>query len=234
MGENEITRLEPQAVSIDHRQVLRLMGYPPAAKVAPAVTAALPRAIRVVMDLAEPIALHELQEVESATREEVRLASGAIFRGQRLAQAMLDAQQAALFVLTLGQRVSGASRGPAGADPFESFLFDSVASILVETVADQFQTLLEGRMNGQGMWGGFRYSPGYCDWPIKENRGLLQLLGARSIGVHLTAGGMMAPQKSISGIIGFGVDPEKIRVNPCTDCPLPACDHRRSARKRSP
>ena len=212
--DNEITRFDPQAVGIDDRQVLRLMGYPQAAKVATAVTDALPQTIRAVRDLAEPIALYKLQDVQSATRDAVHLASGATFRGQRLAQAMRDARQAALFVLTPGQPLSEASRKLAGEDPFESYLFDSVASILVESVADRFQSLLEGRMNKQGAWGGFRYSPGYCDWSIEENRALLQNLGAQSIGVHLTAGGMMAPQKSISGIIGFGADPEKIRVNP--------------------
>ena len=140
---------------------------------------------------------------------------------------MRAANKAALFLLTLGPVVSETTRSLAKQDPFESFLFDSVASIMVEAVADEFQALLEERMNQQGMWGGFRYSPGYCDWSTQENRSLLRMIDAHSIGVHLTEGGMMTPQKSISGMIGFGVDREKMRVNPCRGCPRTTCDHRR-------
>ncbi len=227
MGESEITRFDSQAVQVDDRQVLRLMGYPRGARVAPAITDALDRAIPVVLNLAEPVAVHELHEVQSATPEAVHLAHGVTFRGQRLAHAMRHARQAAIFVLTLGERVTEATRELAGEDPFESYLLDSVASILVETVADRFQTLLEERMNQQGAWGGFRYSPGYCDWPTHENSTLLRTIDAQSIGVLLTTGGMMSPQKTISGIIPFGVDAEKIHFNPCTACPRADCDHRR-------
>jgi cobalamin-dependent methionine synthase I len=171
--------------------------------------------------------VYELHEVQSAPPEAVHLAHGVTFRGQRLAQAMRHAREAAIFVLTLGERVTEATRELAGEDPFESYLLDSVASILVETVADRFQTLLEERMNQQGAWGGFRYSPGYCDWPTEENRALLHTIDAQSIGVRLTTGGMMSPPKTISGIIPYGGDSEKIQFNPCTGCPRIDCDHRR-------
>lgn len=224
-----VRKIDPQTVSIDERQVLQLLGYPEEARVAPAVTEALPRAIRAVAQLADPVSLVELREVQSTTRDAVHLASGPIFGGQRLALALRHAGQAALFALTLGERVSETVRALAADDPFESFLLDSVASILVESAADELQTRLEASMNEQGAWGGFRFSPGYCDWPTQENRALLQALDAQTIGVHLTAGGMMTPQKSISGIIGFASDPARIQVNPCPSCPRTDCDHRRAS-----
>ena len=229
MAENEILRFDPQAVHIDDRHVLRLIGYPPGAAVADAITDALPQVIRAVRNQAEPAAVYTVHAVQSVTREAVSLVNGVVFRGERLARAMRAARQAVIFVLTLGQQRTGAAGASVGKDPFDSFLFDSVGSIMVEAVADDFQALLEGRMNQQGAWGGFRFSPGYCDWPIEANRSLFQMIDASSIGVQLTAGGMMLPQKSISGVIGFGVTPEKIRVNPCTGCPRTECDHRRDA-----
>lgn len=219
--------LDPATANIDEGQVLRLMGYPEAAPVAPLVTEALPRAIQAVVHLAEPRSLCHLHEVQSVTRDAVQLTSGATFTGQRLALALRHAERAALFVLTLGPRVSETVRELAVEDPFESFLHDSVASVLVEAVADRFQAQLEAHMNQQGAWGGHRFSPGYCDWPTQENRALLQTLGAQRIGVHLTTGGMMTPQKSISGVIGFGADPLTLKRNPCKGCPRADCDHRR-------
>ncbi len=48
-----------------------------------------------------------------------------------------------------------------------------------------------------------RYSPGYGDYPLSEQRRLLSILDAsRRVGVSLTDALVMAPSKSVSAVIG--------------------------------
>lgn len=48
-----------------------------------------------------------------------------------------------------------------------------------------------------------RYSPGYGDFPLSAQRGLLALLDApRTVGVSLTDSLLMVPSKSVSAVIG--------------------------------
>jgi cobalamin-dependent methionine synthase I len=49
-----------------------------------------------------------------------------------------------------------------------------------------------------------RFSPGYCDWPVEEQRILDGILDFSKIGVRLTDSYMMAPKKSVSGVVGIG------------------------------
>ena len=48
-----------------------------------------------------------------------------------------------------------------------------------------------------------RYSPGYGDFPLEEQRTLLEMLDApRKVGVSLTDSLLMVPSKSVSAVIG--------------------------------
>lgn len=70
------------------------------------------------------------------------------------------------------------------------------------------------------------FSPGYGDWSLSEQEAVLRRLDAhRRIGLTLTSGGMLVPEKSITAIVGLSDRKEEACVHHCmrcekTDCPF--------------
>lgn len=70
------------------------------------------------------------------------------------------------------------------------------------------------------------FSPGYGDWSLAAQDRVLDLLQApKRIGLTLTEGGMLVPEKSITALVGIsdraggGLRPKCMRCNK-TDCPF--------------
>jgi hypothetical protein len=91
---------------------------------------------------------------------------------------------------------------------------------------------MEGRLRrlaiSQGLSISRRFSPGYCDWEISQQKIIFRALNGNSAGIRLTKGGLMLPQKSISGLIGMGTASHQIEnYNPCRTCRKKDCPGRR-------
>ena len=85
-------------------------------------------------------------------------------------------------------------------------------------------------MQAQAETGGLlqrpRFSPGYGDWPLEEQRQLFAVLNcAKRIGLTLTDGLMMAPSKSVTAIIGLSEDAACVQ-NKCMTCSNINCPYR--------
>ncbi|MBD3241564.1 MAG: hypothetical protein GF331_13325 [Chitinivibrionales bacterium] len=109
-----------------------------------------------------------------------------------------------------------------------SYLLDRAASVATEIFVGSFeQALAETLPAHLGITR--RYSPGYCDWPIEQQRLLFGLLPHRPAGIRLLEGCLMTPRKSVSGIIGIGTR-ERVSYhgNACLSCMNAKCLHRRS------
>lgn len=72
------------------------------------------------------------------------------------------------------------------------------------------------------------FSPGYGDWALSVQADVLALLSAhKRIGLTLTAGGMLVPEKSVTAVAGLSDRPEESCGQRCmrckkTDCPFRA------------
>jgi len=103
--------------------------------------------------------------------------------------------------------------------------------VLVENLVDQFQSHLDKHYKSQNKALGLRFSPGYCDWPVTEQKKLFELLEPHKAGVDLTESCLMRPRKSISGVIPlFPADnghQQQNDYNPCWECKKSDCIARR-------
>lgn len=97
---------------------------------------------------------------------------------------------------------------------------------LDELVAAYCESLLPQLEEGEYLTPGF--SPGYGDWDLSAQRQVLDILDApRRIGLTLTAGGMLVPEKSITALVGISHEKEEACGQKCmrckkTDCPFRA------------
>ena len=108
----------------------------------------------------------------------------------------------------------------------QALMLDSAASVLTDLYADQIQQQFKCYYEKQKLQSSARFSPGYCDWPMKEGQAaLIPFLQPDSIGISASDSGMMTPRKSITAVV---ITAEQMpTASPCFLC-VRDCAHRRA------
>jgi len=155
--------------------------------------------------LAEPRGL-----VDDVTAEEfavVYAGEGRNGHETPLEQIYPRADSLALFVATLGERVSTRITELFAADDMaRGFVLDAIASVSADLLTDRLTVRYRERVShgGTAVLG---YSPGYCGWHISAQRKLFRRLGPGEIGISLNESCLMQPLKSVSGVLVAGAGP---------------------------
>jgi hypothetical protein len=187
----------------DRAEVLRLQGLPRDGSASPRIAALYEQALAAYLAVAEPRAV-----VVGLSHEEF----AEVFRGEGrnaektpLADVYPRAVRLALFVATLGERVSAEIRDLfARNEPALAAMLDSVASAAADRLADLLGPLAwAGEPRGDA-WRALPYSPGYCGWDVTGQRRLFAHLQPGEIGVTLGDSCLMQPLKSVSGVLVAG------------------------------
>ena len=93
-----------------------------------------------------------------------------------------------------------------------------MASSLIESYLDQQEILWKEDLPDTWQYRS-RFSPGYGDWDLGEQQKIFRLLNCpKTIGLTLTAGGIMAPTKSVTAVIGIdrsGKEPRETEMGRC-------------------
>lgn len=156
--------------------------------------------------------------------EGVTLACGARFTSRDLAAHLKGCEEALLLGATLGSRVDAAIRRLSLGSVAEGAAAQAVAAALIESYCDEVQA----RFDTGGLAQRPRFSPGYGDWDLAEQRLLFPVLNcAKLIGLTLTDGCMMAPSKSVTAVIGLSTDVQCV-WNKCMTCGNVNCPYRAS------
>jgi len=142
-----------------------------------------------------------------------------------------DASHIVIFVVTIGEEIeNAASVLTKGKEPLEGYLLDRIGSFAVESLTESVEKKIRKDYCALKKSVSMRYSPGYCDWPIEEQRILNKIIDFSKIGVSLTESCMMHPKKSISAIVavaGNGVFTEF--GSTCGICEKKDCSYRRDS-----
>ena len=149
-------------------------------------------AARAVLEAAYPMALEAAQQKHLIRRTPVCAAAGRLRIADALEIPSLDlcrlfdgAKEGLALVITLGAAVG------------------ACASALVDEEIDRLLAARSGELAKEGIRLSPRFSPGYGDAPLSCQEPLLRWLEARRIGVCLTAGGLMLPEKSVTALVAL-------------------------------
>lgn len=154
----------------------------------------------------------------------VTLESGTRFNSRDLAAHLKGCEEALLLGATLGSRMDAAIRRLALGSVAEGAAAQAVAAALIESYCDEVQA----RFDTGGLAQRPRFSPGYGDWDLAEQRLIFPVLNcAKLIGLTLTEGCMMAPSKSVTAVIGLSEDVQCV-WNKCMTCGNINCPYRAS------
>jgi len=147
--------------------------------------------------------------------------------GRQVCGYIKGSDQAALFICTAGEdftRMTNALNEQG--DIMEAYLLDAIGSLTVENAMDKIQEDLKLSLQKDHLKISNRYSPGYCNWQLTDQKSLFKLIGENQIGINLSDSYLMTPRKSVSGLIGIG---QLIRHHEygCKTCSNTTCIYRK-------
>lgn len=118
---------------------------------------------------------------------------------ENLSYALGESKEAFVFATTLGMGVERMLLRLSRLSVSEHFIADALASAYAEAAADRAQKMLDGYGKTKK-----RFSPGYGDLPLEIQPKVLSMLEAdKTLGLTVTEGLLMKPQKSITAIVGI-------------------------------
>jgi hypothetical protein len=216
-------------VDIDGRSVCRYLGYKADVEPSARIASLLDECIDRTRHLTEPSYSYIISDIERVEGSRTLVKGRVVFKSEVIARLLERCEKVAVFILTIGNRLEE-TVGRLADDGLivEAYVLDAIGSSVAESLADVVQSKIGDVARAQGLCISRRFSPGYCDWDINQQRVLFRAMDGDSSGVCLSNECMMMPQKSISGIIGIGLCDQGVEsYNPCETCNKRSCPGRR-------
>lgn len=208
---------------MDKREILRYMGAGPDVDV---LDELIERAQREVKAAAAPRWIYRQFSLE--VEESAVVIGGTRITSKSLADHLRGCEEAFLFAITIGPEVDRLIRRYTLTEmPFVPVL-QAVAAAYTEECADEAQREIEQYAAENGLYLRPRYSPGYGDFSLENQRFLFAALEvSKKTGITLTDSCMMVPSKSVSAVIGLSPDPSLCHVGKCMICDMKNCPFRK-------
>jgi len=216
-------------VDIDRGSVCQYLGYKDDVEPSARIESLLDEYIEGTRHLTEPAYSYIISDIERVEGSRTLVKGRIVFKSEVIARLLERCKKVAVFILTIGSRLEETA-GRLADDGLivEAYVLDAIGSSVAESLADVVQSKIRDVARAQGLCISRRFSPGYCDWDINQQRVLFRAMDGDSAGVCLSDMHMMAPQKSISGIIGIGLCDQGVEsYNPCETCNKRNCPGRR-------
>jgi cobalamin-dependent methionine synthase I len=105
---------------------------------------------------------------------------------------------------------------------------DAVGNVAIEDFSREVRKLVRQEVKELGFKTSRHFSPGYGGWGVSQQDIIFKSIPADNIGVRLTKGYMMLPQKSLSWAIGVGKEiiTSSEKENNCENCQSKYCNYK--------
>ena len=216
-------------IEIDKKQVCHYIGYEDNHKLSARISSLIDDYAEHAHYLINPLYSYIIKDVEWARGSIALIEDSIIFQSRKIVQLLEHCHQVAIFLVTIGKYM-GETTSQLAKDGLilQATVLDAIGSDAVERLADFAQDKIKDIAEAQGLVTSRRFSPGYCDWNIGQQRMLFYALTGNTLGIRLTGECLMMPQKSISGIIGIGPSIDNVEnYNPCKTCTKQDCPGKR-------
>ncbi len=145
---------------------------------------------------------------------------------EQLAKHLQTSAKIIVFAATLGLEVDLLMRRLALKSVALGAAAQAVAASLIEGYCNELQERWKTQYAEYKLT--WRYSPGYGDWGLEEQKSIFALLEcSKTIGVTLTAGSMMSPTKSVTAVIGLSTEDVPQMISGCSGCDNISCTLRK-------
>lgn len=214
-------------VSINREDVFRLLGRRNGSALG-RTAKRLDRFVGRAKSLVEPRVLYSTRKIAGVDRGTVTLEGGISLKSSKLSKTLGSCGAATVFLATIGTEIDHIIKELSGENKLsDAYIYDAIGSVAVEGTVNYFQNRIDVSLSDSRKSTTMRFSPGYCDWNIKEQTKIFDLLDGEAAGVSLSPNFIMNPRKSVSGVFGIRPGPAETRPNPCTLCSKKSCIARR-------
>lgn len=191
------------------------------------ILAMIEQLIETVNDFCQPQAGYSIFSGKLTSKDTLEINQISMIVGSSIANYFVSATHFAIFVATAGIEFdSHLQQLKAKGDILNEFLADALGS----EIAEATHRYVTSRIKEDAKLSGFSltpsYGPGHCTWHVDEQKALFSLLPNGPCGILLNDSGLMSPIKSVSGVIGLGIN-VKPKPYACTICGLHNCHKRK-------
>ena len=188
---------------IDKKEVLRYLGYR-GQDINEELKEKTESMIKLCLEKASPLYGYRLFEtVENETGIALK-GTDVILKGESIKRRLKEAKMCAVMAVTLGAEIERQLFSLQHSDMPGAVIFNAACTALTEEVADRCCDLIKEEAESKGLNTGTRYSPGYGDFTVEQQRDVLSLLDAqRKLGITLTDSFLMVPRKSVTAVVGL-------------------------------
>ncbi len=218
-------------IQIDKDKVCHLLGYRRGRRPKASISSLIDEKINKASDLIQPSCFYQFMDIKEVISPRVVLENGirVTVTSNILSWALAPCQKVAVFVSSIGNHLeSRVTQLMEEGEVLKGAILDAIGSLAADNAASCLQDKVQEMANSEGAEITLRYSPGYCDWDITEQRAIFEVMDSTQTGIELSEDCLMTPRKSISGLIGLGWgDRNRIRFTPCRFCTRKDCPSRR-------
>jgi hypothetical protein len=166
----------------------------------------------------------------SALEGRINLESGLIFRfAKSIIKQLKGASHLLVGVVTIGDLLEKKVSDLFSQGEYPRALtLDVIGTVAVEDFSRKVRKLARQEVIEQGFKTSRHFSPGYSGWEVSQQEIVFKSIPSDNIGVSLTKGFMMLPQKSLSWVIGAGKEiiVSSEEENKCKDCQSKYCNYK--------
>lgn len=161
-------------------------------------------------------------------------AGGQHFHSGKLARNLKDCTEVLFFAATLGNGVDRLLNKYLRLQMSKAVIVQAAAAAAIEDYCDACQKAIREKMAEEGLYVRPRYSPGYGDLDLSVQEAFLQTLNAqKTVGIVLTEGNIMLPEKSVTAVMGLSPVPVSCHRAGCEACAKTDCAYRRDRQDRN-
>ena len=211
----------PLEVEIPVKEVQRYMGYHGIVDIAPEMQEKINKAIEHLGTQSHPriiskeyrITVSEKTVTLHAENEDVT------FESEGLVRNLSGCCGAILLAATVGPACDMLVRRASITSAADAAVYQAAGAAAIEAFLDDCNDKLKASYEARGLFLRPRFSPGYGDLKLEHQKDWFRLLDVtKQIGIELTDSLLMVPTKSVTAIIGIGIDKNKSGCSGCRGC----------------
>lgn len=216
-------------ITID--KVCRLLGCRKTGKLSGRLLKNIDRSIQRAYGLIRPKVVYTEKKIERADSRSLVLSENVVLTSGKLSGTLRKCDRAGVFIATIGKGIDSFIQGLTREEKMvDAYIFDVIGSVAAEDTVEKFHRMCDRLFERKEEGTTLRFSPGYCDWKVQEQKKLFDVMDNGAIDVQLTSSCLMTPRKSVSGVFGIAHirDIARTITNPCRQCGMKHCVARRT------
>ena len=211
----------PLESEIPVKEVQRYMGYRGIADIGPDIMAKIDKAIGQVSLQSHPRIISKEYPV-TVRDNDVTIHAGSedvVLQSESLARNLSGCCGAILLAATIGPACDMLVRRAGVTSAVDASIYQACGAAAIESFLDDMNDRYKADYEAQGLFLRPRFSPGYGDLNLDHQKDWFRLLDiTKQIGIELTDSLLMVPTKSVTAIIGIGINKESHGCSGCAGC----------------